>query len=121
MILNRAKSYYHENIEVLREKARNKYRGLSEEEKEIEKENMEEIDIIESLKKLDKKAKKIHLGCIILKQTKLYTDYMNTLNNTYIKSKICSYNDASETIKNLILSICYVKKKTFLDNFFEKR
>ena len=43
---------------------------------------MEEIDIIESLKKLDKKAKKINLECIILKQTKLYTDYMNALDNT---------------------------------------
>ena len=58
MILNRAKKYYHGNIEVLREKARNKYRGLSEEETNIEKECMEEIDIIGSLKKLDKKAKK---------------------------------------------------------------
>ena len=31
MILNRASKYYHENIEVLREKAKTKYRGLSEE------------------------------------------------------------------------------------------
>ena len=43
---------------------------------------MEKTDIIESLKKQDKKAKKIHLECIILKQAKLYTDCMNTLNNT---------------------------------------
>ena len=57
VILNRAKRYYHDNMEVLREKARNKYTGLSEEEK-IEKESKEEIDIIGSLKKLDKKAKK---------------------------------------------------------------
>ena len=32
-MLNRAKRYYHDNIEVLSEKARNKYRGLSEEKK----------------------------------------------------------------------------------------
>ena len=57
VILNRAKRYYHDNMEVLREKARNKYTGLPEEEK-IEKESKEEIDIIGSLKKLDKKAKK---------------------------------------------------------------
>ena len=31
VILNRVKRYYHDNIEVLREKIRNKYRGLSEE------------------------------------------------------------------------------------------
>ena len=33
VILNRAKRYYRDNIEVLREKARNKYRRLSVEEK----------------------------------------------------------------------------------------
>ena len=33
VILDRAKRYYHDNIEVLGEKARNKYRGLSEEKK----------------------------------------------------------------------------------------
>ena len=33
VILNKAKRYYHDNIEVLRKKSRNKYRGLSEEEK----------------------------------------------------------------------------------------
>ena len=38
VILNRAKRYYHDNIEVLREKARNKYRNLSEEEKYIKRE-----------------------------------------------------------------------------------
>ena len=36
-ILNRAKQYYHGNIEVLREKARNEYRKLSEEEKNIKR------------------------------------------------------------------------------------
>ena len=56
VISNRAIGYYHDNIGVLREKARNKYRGLSEEEKN-KKENTEEIDIIKGLKKLDKKAK----------------------------------------------------------------
>ena len=37
-MLNRAKIYYHDNIEVLREKAKNKYRELSEEEKNIKRE-----------------------------------------------------------------------------------
>ena len=32
-IINRAKNYYHNNIGFLRERARNKYRELSEEEK----------------------------------------------------------------------------------------
>ena len=45
MILNRAKRYYENNKEVLGEKAKNKYRELSEEEK-IKRENMEETDII---------------------------------------------------------------------------
>ena len=38
---------------------------------------MEEIGITEGLKKLDKKAKKMHLKCINFKQIKLYTDCMN--------------------------------------------
>ena len=33
VILNRGKRYYHDNIDVLREKAKNKYRELSEQEK----------------------------------------------------------------------------------------
>ena len=33
VILNRAKRYYHENIETLTEKGKNKHRELSEEEK----------------------------------------------------------------------------------------
>ena len=37
-MLNRTKIYYHDNIEVLREKAKNKYRELSEEEKNIKRE-----------------------------------------------------------------------------------
>ena len=53
MILNRANEYYKNNKEVLREKAKNKYRELSEEEKNI-KENLEETDIIISLKKRNK-------------------------------------------------------------------
>ena len=43
-MLNRAKRYYQDNIEVLREEAKNKYRKLSEKEKNI-KESMEETDI----------------------------------------------------------------------------
>ena len=38
VMLNRAKRYYHDDIEVLREKAKNKYRELSEEEKYIKRE-----------------------------------------------------------------------------------
>ena len=50
VILNRANEYYENNKEVLREKAKNKYRELSDEEK-IYKENMEETYIIICLKK----------------------------------------------------------------------
>ena len=50
MILNRAKDYYENDKDRLREQARDKYRNLSEEEK-IKKENMEKIDIIIYLKK----------------------------------------------------------------------
>ena len=38
VILNRAKRHYSGNIELLREKAKNKYRELSEEEKNIKRE-----------------------------------------------------------------------------------
>ena len=38
VILNRAKKYYHDNIEELREKPKNNYRELSEEEKNIKRE-----------------------------------------------------------------------------------
>ena len=37
-VLNRAKEYYENNKEVLREKARNKYRDLSDEEKNTKRE-----------------------------------------------------------------------------------
>ena len=37
-VLNRAKYYYQNNKEVLREKAKNKYRELSEKEKNIKRE-----------------------------------------------------------------------------------
>ena len=50
MILNRAKDYYENDKDRLREQARDKYRNLSEEEK-IKKENMEKIDISICLKK----------------------------------------------------------------------
>ena len=35
VILIRAKDHHHDNIEVLRERAKNKYRELSEEEKDV--------------------------------------------------------------------------------------
>ena len=53
MILNKAKDYYENGKERLREQARDKYRNLSEEEK-IKKENMEKIDISICLKKRKK-------------------------------------------------------------------
>ena len=49
-MLNKAKDYYKNNKERLREQARYKYRNLSEEEKN-KKENMGRIDIIICLKK----------------------------------------------------------------------
>ena len=39
IILNRAKRYYHDNIEALKKKAKHKYRELSEEEKGIKRED----------------------------------------------------------------------------------
>ena len=53
VILNRAKDYYKNDKERLRDNARDKYRNLSETEK-IKRENMEEMDIIICLKKLNK-------------------------------------------------------------------
>ena len=53
IMLNRAKDYYEHDKERLREKARNKYRNLSEEDKR-KIENMEKIDIIICLKKRSK-------------------------------------------------------------------
>ena len=44
VILNRAKDYYENDKERLREQARDKYRNLSEE-KKIKRKNMEKIDI----------------------------------------------------------------------------
>ena len=46
---NRAKGYYENDKERLREQARDKYRNLSEEEKK--RENIEKIDIVICLKK----------------------------------------------------------------------
>ena len=56
MILNRAKYYYENDKERLREQARDKYRNLSEEEK-IKKEKMGKINIKICLRK--KKIKRI--------------------------------------------------------------
>ena len=57
MILNRAKDYFENDKERLREQARDKYRNLSEEEK-IKKENMKKIDISICLKKRKKDYQK---------------------------------------------------------------
>ena len=50
VILNRAKDYHENDKEKLRAQARDKYRNLSEEEKN-KKENMEKIDITLCLKR----------------------------------------------------------------------
>ena len=52
-MLNRAKDYYKNNQEVLKEKAKNNYKELSDEEKDIKK-CLEEIDIKICLKKTKK-------------------------------------------------------------------
>ena len=53
VILNRAKDYYEIDKERLRRQARDKYRNLSEAEKN-KKENMGKIDIVICLKKRNK-------------------------------------------------------------------
>ena len=45
VILNRARDYYENDKERLREQGKNKYRNLSEEEKNKKKENIVKIDI----------------------------------------------------------------------------
>ena len=57
VILNRAKYYYENKKERLREQARDKYKNLPED-KKIERENIEEVDIIICLKK-ETKTKRI--------------------------------------------------------------
>ena len=54
VMLNRAKDYYENVKDRLREQARDKYINLSEEEKKKKKENMEKIDISICLKKRKK-------------------------------------------------------------------
>ena len=53
MILNRAKDYYENDKERLREQARDKYRNLSDEEK-IKRENMEKTGTTICLKEKNK-------------------------------------------------------------------
>ena len=57
VILNRAKDYYKNNKERLREQARDKYRSLSEKEK-MKGENMEKKETIICLKKRNKTKRK---------------------------------------------------------------
>ena len=61
IMLNRAKHYYENDKERLREQARNKYRNLSEEDKKNRREygKMEKIDIIICLKKRRKNSTNI--------------------------------------------------------------
>ena len=51
VIIKRAKDYYKNDKERLREQARYKYRNLSEEEKKIKRGNMDETDIMSEEKK----------------------------------------------------------------------
>ena len=53
VILNRAKKYYENNEERLREQSRGKYRNILKK-KKVKRENMEKIDIIICLKKRNK-------------------------------------------------------------------
>ena len=53
VVLNKAKGYYENNKELLSERAKNKYRELSEEEKNIKREYGKK-DIITCLKKIRK-------------------------------------------------------------------
>ena len=53
-ILNRPKDYYENNKESLRVQVRDKYRNLSEEEKDKKKENMKKIDATICLKRRKK-------------------------------------------------------------------
>ena len=55
VILNRAKDYYENDEERLRKQARDKYRHISEEEKNLK--NMGKIDIVICLKKRKKRIK----------------------------------------------------------------
>ena len=67
VILNRAKDYFENDKERLREQARNKYRSLSEQEKYKERENMLRIDIRICLKK--RIAKKIIQKIIVIQRS----------------------------------------------------
>ena len=55
--LNKAKEYYKNNNERLKKQASDKYRNLSEEDKNKKREYMEKIDIIICLKKISKNLK----------------------------------------------------------------
>ena len=52
--LNKAKEYYKNNNERLKKQASDKYRNLSEEDKNKKREYMEKIDIIICLRKISK-------------------------------------------------------------------
>ena len=54
VILNGAKDYYENNKEVLREREKNKYIKISEEEKDVNKQYQKKPDIITCLMKISK-------------------------------------------------------------------
>ena len=54
VILNRPVDYYENDKKRLREQARDKYRGISEEDKNKRRENIEETDTIICLQKRNK-------------------------------------------------------------------
>ena len=76
MILNRAKDYYENDKETLREKARDEYRNLLKKTK-IKSENMEKTDIIKYLKKKTKtkRIRKEQISCVWRKQKQKLKEY----------------------------------------------
>ena len=60
MVLNRAKDYYENNKDLLRERAKNKYRELFDEEKYMKREYGKKTDMITCLRKRKKRLKEDH-------------------------------------------------------------
>ena len=82
MILNRAKDYYENDKERLREQTRDKYRNLSEEEK-TKRENMEKAAIIICLRKKSKDYKNTKKDTVRLKSLNII------INKTSFDSACC--------------------------------
>ena len=91
MILSRGKYYYENNKELLRERAKNKYGELSEEEKRIKRENGKKRyhSMSEENKKRLKDIKKIIVRLKSLLHKCKYVN-KNMLQNCYCKYILCS-------------------------------